>query len=246
MKSLKNKIIIVTGGNGLIGKEIITNIKSYGAIVYNFDLKFSSKSNFNIKCDITNHKEIDTSIQKIISKHKRIDGLVNNAYPRTSDWNVKFENINYKSWNKNFEMQMTSIFYLCQKITQIMKIQNCGSIVNISSIYGIVGNNFNVYENTNGMTSPAAYSAIKAGIINFTRYLASYYGKYNIRINCVSPGGIFNGQNNNFIKNYSYQSPLKRLGKASEISPSVSFLLSDDSSYITGHNLVVDGGWTAI
>ena len=162
------------------------------------------------------------------------------------DWNVKFENINYKSWNKNFEMQMTSIFYLCQKITQIMKIQNSGSIVNMSSIYGIVGNNFNVYENANGMTSPAAYSAIKAGIINFTRYLASYYGKYNIRINCVSPGGIFNGQNNNFINNYSYQSPLKRLGKASEISPSVSFLLSDDSSYITGHNLVVDGGWTAI
>ena len=136
MKSLKNKIIIVTGGNGLIGKEIIDNIKSYGAIVYNFDLKFSSKSNFNIKCDITNHKEIDTSIQKIMSKHKRIDGLVNNAYPRTSDWNVKFENINYKSWNKNFEMQMTSIFYLCQKITQIMKIQNSGSIVNMSSIYG--------------------------------------------------------------------------------------------------------------
>ena len=101
-----------------------------------------------------------------MSKHKRIDGLVNNAYPRTSDWNVKFENINYKSWNKNFEMQMTSIFYLCQKITQIMKIQNSGSIVNMSSIYGIVGNNFNVYENANGMTSPAAYSAIKAGIIN--------------------------------------------------------------------------------
>jgi NAD(P)-dependent dehydrogenase (short-subunit alcohol dehydrogenase family) len=119
-------------------------------------------------------------------------------------------------------------------------------MVNIASIYGIVGNDFTVYENTGGLTSPAAYSAIKGGLINFSRYLASYFGKFGVRINCVSPGGIIDQQHPNFIQQYSAKVPLKRLGKPAEIAPGVSFLLSDDASYITGHNLVIDGGWTSI
>ena len=94
------------------------------------------------------------------------------------------------------------------------------------------------------MTTPAAYSAIKGGVINFSRYLASYYGKHGIRINCVSPGGIFNNQHKNFVKNYVNNVPLKRMGNPDDISPAVSFLLSEEASYITGQNLIVDGGWT--
>ena len=120
-----------------------------------------------------------------------------------------------------------------------------GSIINIGSIYGVVGPDFNVYENTE-LTMPAAYSAIKGGVINFTRYLASYYGKDNIRVNCVSPGGIFNNQTTEFVKNYEYKVPMKRMGNPEDISPAVSFLLSDDSTYITGQNLTIDGGWIAI
>ncbi len=128
-----------------------------------------------------------------------------------------------------------------------MKIQKSGSIVNIGSIYGVVGNDFTIYEGYGG-TSPAAYSAIKGGLINFTRYLASYYGKDRIRVNCISPGGILNekSQHPDFIKRYSEKSPLKRLGYAIEIAAPVAFLLSEDASFITGHNLMVDGGWTAI
>ena len=120
-----------------------------------------------------------------------------------------------------------------------------GSIVNIGSIYGTVGPDFNVYNNTE-LTMPAAYSAIKGGVINFTRYLSSYYGKNNIRVNCVSPGGIFNNQPVEFVRNYENKVPMQRMGKPEDISPAVSFLLSDDSSYITGQNLIIDGGWTSI
>ena len=144
-------------------------------------------------------------------------------------------------------MQLNAVFYICQKVLQVMKDQKNGSIVNVGSIYGVVGNDFSLYEEYGG-TSPAAYSAIKGGLINFTRYLASYYGKYNVRVNCMSPGGVLDEkkQHPSFIKRYSEKSLLKRLGSAEEMAPAITFLLSDDASFITGHNLMVDGGWTAI
>ena len=107
-------------------------------------------------------------------------------------------------------MQMSSSFYMCQKVLEHMKIQMSGSVINITSIYGVVGADFTVYEGTVG-TSPAAYSAIKGGLINFTRYLASYFGKYNIRVNCVSPGGIFDKQNSVFVKNYQNKTRMKKV-----------------------------------
>jgi NAD(P)-dependent dehydrogenase (short-subunit alcohol dehydrogenase family) len=108
-----------------------------------------------------------------------------------------------------------------------------------------VGNDFTIYEGYGG-TSPAAYAAIKGGLINLTRYLASYFGKYNVRVNCVSPGGIKENQHPSFIERYESKSPLKRMANPEEMAPAIMFLLSEDASYITGHNLMVDGGWTAI
>jgi NAD(P)-dependent dehydrogenase (short-subunit alcohol dehydrogenase family) len=126
-----------------------------------------------------------------------------------------------------------------------MKKQGSGSIVNIGSTYGVVSPDFTVYDGTE-MTSPAAYTAIKGGVINFTRYLAAYFGKHGVRANCVSPGGIFDNQNPIFVKNYEHKVPLKRMGKPSDIAGPVAFLLSDDAAYVTGHNLMADGGWTCI
>lgn len=245
--NLKDKVIIVTGGSGLIGNSILEHTRKNGAIAINADIKSLSidKSFFEF-CDITDEISIQKMIDIVFQKYGRIDGLVNNAYPRTSDWGNKFEDITLDSWRKNVDMQLNSTFLLIQKVSEIMKKQKKGSIVNVASIYGIVGNDFTVYENTGGMTSPAAYSAIKGGMINFSRYLASYLGEYSIRVNCVSPGGIFNNQNHNFVTQFSNKVPLKRMGLPNDISPSISFLLSDESEYITGHNLVVDGGWTAI
>ena len=126
-----------------------------------------------------------------------------------------------------------------------MKNHKKGSLINFGSTYGVRGNDFNIYSGTD-MTSPIAYSAIKGGIINLTRYLASYFGVDNIRINNVCPGGIIDGQDPQFVKNYSKRVPLKRMGKPDEIASTVLFLASDAASYITGATIMVDGGWTAI
>ncbi|OQA46814.1 MAG: Levodione reductase [Bacteroidetes bacterium ADurb.Bin302] len=245
---LKDKIIILTGASGLIGKATQKHLLSNGAKVISVDKNLShNPENLTYNYDITNEKEIDLLLTEVVNSQGRIDGLVNLAYPRTKDWGLKFEDIPLESWRANVDMQLNSVFYICQQVLEIMRKQQKGSIVNIASIYGVVGNDFTLYEEYGG-TSPAAYSAIKGGIINFSRYLASYYGKYNIRVNCVSPGGILDEKNQHpsFIKRYSDKSPLKRLGNPEEIAPAITFLLSDEASYITGHNLMVDGGWTII
>lgn len=243
---LANKIVIVTGGNGLLGKSIIDRLLIEGAFCINFDINHETTSNLSkIKCDITSFESLNNAIDLVFDQYPRIDGLVNNAYPRTSDWGDKFENIKLESWRQNVDWQLNSYFYLTQQIAIKMSSQNSGSIVNIASIYGIVGADFTVYEGTS-MTMPAAYSAIKGALINFTKYVASYFGPQQVRINAVSPGGIFDNQNERFVQNYNKKVPLRRLGSPNDIAPSVAFLLSDDSKYITGHNLIVDGGWTAI
>ena len=243
---LKDKIILVTGGSGLIGREIVADIRKRGGICINGDICVETNLNAGtFHLDMTNEDSLIEFINSAKVKFGRIDGLVNSGYPRTKDWGEFFENIPIESWRKNIDMQLNSCFILCQHVLQIMKEQGYGSVVNIGSIYGVVGNDFTIYEGYGG-TSPAAYSAIKGGIINFSRYLASYYGKYNVRVNVVSPGGIIDKQLPSFIERYSQKSLLKRMGKPEEIAPAVSFMLSDDASFITGHNLMVDGGWTAI
>lgn len=243
---LKDKLIVVTGGSGLLGTAIVEHLKSEGALVVNVDLNAATSADFmQIKADITEEQSINELVATVKKQFGRVDGLVNNAYPRTSDWGKKFEDIPYESWKKNVDLQMNSLFYLIQQFSGIMKEQKSGSIVNMTSIYGVVGPDFTVYGDT-GMTMPAAYSAIKGGIVNFSRYLAAYYGPYNLRVNCVSPGGIFDNQNPIFVKNYSDKVPMRRMGLPADIAPPVSFLLSDDSKYITGQNLIVDGGWTCI
>lgn len=246
MGRLTNRVIVITGGNGLIGGTILKYLTQEGAIAINADINAENDlSNREFNCDITREESVQRLIDTILFKYGRIDGWVNNAYPRTPDWGDQFEKISTESWKINVDYQLNSLFMCCQQALKVMKKQRAGSIVNISSIYGVVGPDFTVYEGTE-ITMPAAYSAIKGGIINFSRYLASYFGPYGIRVNCVSPGGIFNDQDPRFVKQYESKVPLKRMGLPSDISPAVGFLLSDDASYITGHNMMVDGGWTAI
>lgn len=243
---LNNKIIIVTGGSGLIGRELVADINRKGGKAINADLGVETNLlNGTIQMDITNDDSIQTCMGLIVAEFGRIDGLVNSAYPRTTDWGTKFEDIDPDSWRRNVDMQLNSCFICCQKVLKIMATQQSGSIVNIASIYGVIGNDFTLYEEYGG-TSPAAYSAIKGGVINFTRYLASYYGRNGIRVNCVSPGGIFDHQHPSFVSRYEAKVPMGRLGNPDDISPVVSFLLSDEAKYITGQNLIVDGGWTCI
>jgi NAD(P)-dependent dehydrogenase (short-subunit alcohol dehydrogenase family) len=246
MRGLSNKVIVVTGGNGLLGRSMVGRLLDEGSRVINVDIDHETDlASGKFKADLTKDSEVDQLVSSVVKAYGRIDGLVNNAYPRTQDWGNKWEDIVADSWRKNVDMQLNSVFYITQAIGKQMKLQGNGTIVNIASIYGVVGNDFTVYDGT-GMTSPAAYAAIKGGVINLTRYLASYMGKDGIRVNCVSPGGIFNHQHEVFVSNYQKKVPMGRMGLPDDISPAVAFLLSEDSGYISGQNLIVDGGWTAI
>ncbi|MBF0103988.1 MAG: SDR family oxidoreductase [Deltaproteobacteria bacterium] len=244
--SCKNKNAVVFGGLGLIGTEITKALAEFGAVVHCVDIKEPHEKIDRViyySTDIRDEAAIKDTLKNIIAHAGQIHILVNCAYPRTSDWGTKFEDIPYTSWNKNFEYQMGTCFVACQIVAEHMKQHRNGSIVNIGSTYGVVGPDFAIYEGTK-MTMPAAYAAIKGGIINFTKYLATYYARDNIRVNCLSPGGIFDHQAEAFVKKYEAKTPLGRMGTPQEMAAAVVFLASDAASYVTGHNLMVDGGWT--
>jgi NAD(P)-dependent dehydrogenase (short-subunit alcohol dehydrogenase family) len=243
---LKDKVVIVTGGNGLLGREMLKDIRIKGGVAVSADINNETDLEKGIVfCDIRELDSIKKTIDVVVRKYGRLDALVNNAYPRTDDWACDFLELKEDSLKTNVDWQLNSYVLFCQQAIKAMLKTGGGSIVNIASIYGVVGNDFTIYENT-GMQTASPYAAIKGGIINFTRFLASKYGKDNIRVNTVSPGGIFDHQNENFVKAYEHKVPLKRMGNPDDIAPAVSFLLSDEAKYITGHNLIADGGWTAI
>jgi len=249
--SCKGKVAVVTGGAGLIGREIIRGLALSGATVYIADndqakaktILNSPKIKF-IHLDITSEDSIINAFAIVRKYSKKIDILVNSAYPRTKDWGKKFEKVPFESWKCNLNSHLGGYFLCCREAAKYMKRQKQGSIINLGSTYGVVAPDFSIYEGTD-MTMPAAYSAIKGGLVTFTRYLAAYYGKDKIRVNMVSPGGILDKQPKGFVEKYSKKTPLGRMGHPSEIVGAVVFLASDAASYVTGHNLMVDGGWTA-
>jgi len=249
--SCKGKTAMVTGGAGLIGRGIVKALHEFGAEVYIADID-KNKADELIKdvavkfvyLDITSDDSIQKALAEVIKNSGKIDILVNCAYPRTKDWGMKFENISFNSWKTNVDNHLGGYFLCCQKTAEQMKAKGGGAIINLSSIYGVVAPDFSIYEGTE-MTMPAAYSAIKGGIISLTRYIATYYGGYNVRANSISPGGIFDNQPESFVERYTKKTPLKRMGAPDDVIGAVIFLASDASSYITGQNILIDGGWTA-
>lgn len=255
--SLEKKIAYVSGGLGLIGIEISKAFANAGATTIVLDtnrkkaivfLAEMKKIGLPIQYeyfDVTHLSGCTKSIDALYKKFGGMDIWVNASYPRTNDWGNKLENVTLKSWQKNIDMHMNAYCWISRKVCLLMKANRSGSLINFGSIYGVLGNDFTMYENTT-MTGPFAYSAIKGGIINTTRYLASYFGGDNVRVNNICPGGIYDHQNKSFVKNYSHKTPLKRMGTPEEIASAVLFLASDASSYITGTTLMVDGGWSIV
>jgi len=249
--NLSGKTALVTGGAGLIGREIVKALHEFGATAYIADVQkdkvtelLNNKRIKYVHLDITSEESIAKAVDGIVKDSGNIDIFVNSAYPRTHNWGLKFENIPLEAWKQNVDNQLGGFFCCCQKVAEIMRARGGGSIINLGSTYGVVAPDFSIYEGTE-MTMPAAYAAIKGGTIAFTRYLATYYAQYNIRANTISPGGILDNQTPAFVEKYSRKTPLGRMGKPEDIAGAVVFLASDASSYVTGHNLLVDGGWTA-
>lgn len=256
--SLKGKLAFVTGGAGLLGSEVSKALASAGARTVILDTnrkkgaalaKGITESGYEADYeyfDVTRIEDTDRNIRKLARKYGSLDIWVNSAYPRTKDWGKPVEELNLDSWRKNVDMHLNSYSWISREVALTMKKSGIkGTIINFGSTYGVVGNDFTVYEKT-GMTSPMAYSAIKGGVINLTRYLGSYFGKYGIRTNNICPGGIFDNQNRTFVRNYEKKVPLKKMGRPEEIASVVLFLASDAASYINGATIMVDGGWTIV
>jgi len=251
--NLQNKIAVVTGGAGLIGTAVCYALSEAGAMVYIGEndkktgiklqdemRKAGLKAEF-IEIDITAEESIKSAINGIVQANNKIDIWINNAYPRTPDWGNKFEDVKADSLRKNVDMHMNGYFLCCQSVLKEMKKRESGVLINIGSHYGVLGPNFAIYEGTE-MTMPAAYSLIKGGIVNFSRYLATYYAPYNIRVNAVCPGGVFNNQDPKFIEKYKQLVPLNRMAAPEDIAGPILFLCTDAASYITGQAVMVDGG----
>ena len=256
--SLKGKVVIITGGAGLLGKAYVETCASYGANVFLADIndknankivasvkKSTKKHNvFYVKCNITSRDDIQRLIDNVSKKFGKINALVNNAYPKNKNYGRNFEDVTYKDFCENLDSHLGGYFLMAREVSKIMIKQKSGVIVNIGSHYGFTAPRFEIYKGTK-MTMPVEYSAIKGGVVNLTRYLASYLGKYNIRVNSLSPGGVFNNQPKSFVKRYEERVLLgKRMANVDDLAPILVFLLSDASGYITGQNIVVDGGWS--
>jgi len=255
---LKNKTIIITGGSGMIGSAFSIVSAKYGANVVIIDIDKKKSDNLvkqikektgndkiiYLKCNITSLNDIKKAIDVILNKFGEISVLVNNAYPRNKNYGKKYENVTYEDFCENINLHVGGYFLITQQVSKVMMKQNYGNIINIGSIYGFTAPRFEIYEGTE-MTMPVEYAAIKGAIINLTKYLASYLGKYNIRVNCISPGGVYDHQPESFVKKYSQKLLLgKRMANVDDLTGALLFLLSDDSNYLTGQNIVVDGGWS--
>lgn len=254
---LKNKTVIITGGAGLIGSAfsrisakskanvVVVDINNEGKELVEKIKKETDNSNIIFQyCDITNIKDIEKLIDTTIEKFGKIDALINNAYPRNKNYGRKFEDVSFEDFCENVNMHLGGYFLITKEISKVMSKQNSGNIINMASIYGFSAPRFEIYEGTE-MTMPVEYAAIKGAIINMTRYLATYLGKYNIKVNSISPGGVFNDQPQSFVMKYSEKVVLgNRMAGIDDLTGILIFLLSDASKYITGQNIVVDGGWS--
>ncbi len=255
---LSGKVIIVTGAAGMLGSQYAYGLSKQGANVVLADVNLNEckkiekniKNLFNtepysIKLDLTKINSIGSMQSKILKKYSKIDVLINNA---AYQGNPKIrtdglEKLKIDTWNQALDVNLTGVFFCCQIIGKQMLKQKSGNVINIASTYGLVGPDQRIYGKS-GQNSAAFYAATKSAILNLTRYLSAYWQGTGIRVNTFSPGGVENNQDTDFIKKYSLRTPMKRMAKKDEYVDSLIFLASDASSYMTGSNLIVDGGWT--
>lgn len=263
MFDLKDKVIMLTGSAGRLGSNFAHVLSQAGADVILIDIEKSKnknlerelKNNYNtnptaFNVDISNQKDMKNLIKKILTKYSKIDVLINNAHfvPRTHPKrDASFEDYPLDLWNKTTQTNLQSLFLCCQEVGKVMLSQKNGVIVNVSSIYGIVGADQRIYGKSR-LNSPAFYAATKGALVNFTRYLAAHWQGKNIRVNTLTLGGVFDEKlhkDKSFVKNYAKKTILGRMAQKNDYDGPLLFLSSDASSYMTGANLVVDGGWSA-
>lgn len=266
--NVKGKIIVILGGCGKMGQQFALTLSYAGAHVVIADLykdrcfDIASKLRYEsgnqvwaYQCDVTNSEDIKNLFKFVFEKFSRIDSLIYNVMAKPDDYYKPFHAYPLQTWKDVINGNLTGAFECCQVVSDYMKEQRSGSIILTSSIYGVVGPDQriykdstasnNIYNDEDGLSCPVSYSASKAGLIGMAKYLATLLGEYNIRINVLTPGGVFDGQEESFHTNYVNRTPLNRMAVWSDFNGAILFLTSDASRYMTGTNLVIDGGWTA-
>lgn len=264
--SMAGRVALVTGSAGLLGKEFARTLAEAGAEVYVAELNLSlaepvAESIVKLgykavpaQVNITHPDEVKALVDRIVADSGRLDAVVNSAAldpkfdpSHSFAGNNAFEDYPLKSWQDAIDVNLTGAFLVSQAAARQMAKQGKGSIINICSTYGLVGPDQRLYERPDRpqVYKPVYYSVTKAGILGLTRYIATYYAGTQIRANALTPGGVFNNNDEVFLKQYSARAVMGRMANRDEMDGAVLFLASDASSYMTGSNLVVDGGWTA-
>jgi NAD(P)-dependent dehydrogenase (short-subunit alcohol dehydrogenase family) len=254
---LNEKVIIVTGGAGLLGTVFCESIIKSNGIVIIADLneesgkiteaylnkKFGIQKSIFVKLEITSANSIQNLINTVITKYNKIDAIVNNAYPKNKNYGRHFFDVEFDDFCSNLNSHLGGYFLVSQLFAKHFKLQGHGNIINIASIYGVIAPKFEIYNDTH-MTVPIEYAVIKSAIIHMTKYLAEYLKGCNIRVNSISPGGILDKQPEQFIESYKKNCLSKGMLDKEDIVGTLLFLLSENSKYINGQNLIVDDGFT--
>jgi len=260
LSSLSGRNALITGAAGGLGKVFADTLGELGANLILVDLPGTSledlaskmKEKWKVKVvfyetDLEIEMQRKNLIKFVLKNTNQLNILVNNAgFVGTSEltgWNTTFEKQSVESWRRAFEVNLTAVFELCQGFVPIMRDSIGASIVNISSIYGLLGPDWRLYAQTN-MGNPAAYGASKGALIQFTRWLSTTLAP-SVRVNAICPGGIFRNQPQSFLTQYEHRTPMARMAKEEDFKGAIGFLASDLSSYVTGQSLNVDGGWSA-
>ena len=265
---MTGQVAIVTGGPGLLGKEFCRTLAEAGAAVVVADINEvgaeaaaetlvkDGYQALGVRTDVTNPESVRALVDKTLITYGRLDVLVNSAAldPKFDPQALasrstplgSFEDYPVDAWKQALDVNLTGMFLCCQAAVRPMLVQGKGVLINICSTYGLVGPDQRLYQRDGKQTSykPVYYSVTKAGVLGLTRYLATYYAGKNIRANALTPGGVFNGHDEVFLQAYSARAVMGRMANKDEMNGALLFLASDASSYMTGANLVVDGGWT--
>lgn len=262
---VSHDIVLITGVSGQLGAEYAQAFLARGAKVVGLDVGQSARSealiaehtaNYQVvSADVTNKASLQSALVQAETKFGIPTVLINNAAidsPPSAppEENGPFEDYPEASWDKVIDVNLKGVYLCCQVFGAAMAKANKGSIINVASTYGVVSPDQNLYEYRRKrgevFYKPVAYSASKSGIINLTRYLAVYWAKQNVRVNSLTIAGVFNNQEQAFLDSYCGRIPVGRMANVDEYNGSILFLASEASRYMTGHNLVVDGGWTSI
>ena len=251
---LNDKIVVVTGGAGLLGHDFCVSIAAQNGrvIVADLNLDAAEKIVHEIKIaggsaeaailDITDTVSVDGLISNLHNHYGQIDAVINNAYPRNKNWGQRLENVTYSDFCENLNLHLGGYFLVAQKFALYFRNHGGGNIINMASIYGVIPPRFEIYTDTT-MTMPPEYAAIKSSVIQLTRYFAQYFKKDGVRCNSLSPGGVFDKQPESFLKQYDGYCGTKGMLDGQDIVGSLIYLLSDASRFVTGQNLIVDDGF---